>query len=107
MSKSLVRKSLQGFRPYMPGEQPPDGEGWVKLNTNESPLPPSPRVIEAIREAANDSLRLYPSSNAAPARAAVAKHLGPQPEQVALGHGAAELIEMCFPAFAGKGVRVA
>ena len=68
MSKSVLRKSLHGFRPYVPGEQPPDGAGWVKLNTNESPLPPSPRVIEAIKSAANDALRLYPSPNAAPAR---------------------------------------
>ncbi|TME67533.1 MAG: histidinol-phosphate transaminase, partial [Chloroflexi bacterium] len=64
MPKSLVRQALQGFQPYVPGEQPPDGEGWVKLNTNESPLPPSPRVLEAIKAAADESLRLYPSPTA-------------------------------------------
>src|ERR1700736_5053310 len=107
MSKSFLKKSLQGFRPYVPGEQPPDGEDWVKLNTNESPLPPSPRVIEAIKAAANESLRLYPSPTAAPARAAVAAQLGLNAAQVALGNGGDEMIEMCFRAFAGAGDRVA
>jgi histidinol-phosphate aminotransferase len=107
MPKSFLKKSLEGFQPYIPGEQPPDGEDWVKLNTNESPLPPSPRVIKAIKAAADDSLRLYPSPTGAPARRAIAKHLGLDPAQVALGNGGDELIEMCFRAFAGKGDRVA
>src|SRR5450759_5248645 len=107
MSKSFLRSGLAGFQPYIPGEQPPDGEGWVKLNTNESPLPPSPRVIEAIKAATDDSLRLYPSPTAAPARQAIAKHFGLAPMQVTLGNGADELIEMCLRAFAGAGDRVA
>ena len=107
MSESFLKEALRGFEPYVPGEQPPDEEGWVKLNTNESPLPPSPKVIEAIKAAAGDSLRLYPSPTAAPARAAVAAHFGLHPSQVALGNGGDDLIEMCFRAFAGKGDRVA
>jgi len=107
MPKSFVRKALAGFQPYVPGEQPPDGEGWVKLNTNEAPLPPSPRVLAAIREAANESLRLYPSPTAAPARIAIARHFGVDPAQVTLGNGGDELIEMCFRAFAGSGDSVA
>jgi histidinol-phosphate aminotransferase len=107
MSKSFVRKSLRGFKPYVPGEQPPDGEDWVKLNTNESPLPPSPKVIEAIKRAADHSLRLYPSPTAAPARRAIAKHFGLDAPQVTIGNGADELIEMCFRAFVGSGDRVA
>lgn len=107
MPKSVLRKTLQGFRPYVPGEQPPDGEGWVKLNTNESPVPPSPRVIEAIRNAANDSLRLYPSPTAAPAREAIARKFGLEPAQVTVGNGGDELIELCFRAFADAGDRVA
>jgi histidinol-phosphate aminotransferase len=107
MSKSFLRKSLAGFHPYVPGEQPPDGEGWVKLNTNESPFPPSPRVIEAIKGATDESLRLYPSPTAAPARQAIAKHFGLDPAQVTLGNGADELIEMCLRAFVGAGDRVA
>ena len=107
MSKSVIRRALQGFQAYTPGEQPPDGEGWVKLNTNESPLPPSPRVIEAIKEAATDSLRLYPSPTARPARVAIARRFGVDASQVTVGNGGDELIEMCFRAFAGAGDRVA
>ena len=107
MSKSFLKQSLQGFEPYVPGEQPPDDAGWVKLNTNESALPPSPRVIEAIRNATGDALRLYPSSTAAPARQAIARRFDLEPAQVMVGNGADELIEMCFRAFAGAGDRVA
>ncbi len=107
MPKGVVRKALQGFQPYVPGEQPPDGEGWVKLNTNESPLPPSPKVIEAIKAAAGDDLRLYPSPTAAPAREAIARKFGLEPSQVIAGNGGDELIELCFRAFAGPGDSVA
>src|SRR6202162_511815 len=107
MSEGFLKKALRGFEPYIPGEQPADGEDWVKLNTNESPLPPSPKVVEAIKAATGDSLRLYPSPTAAPARAAIAAHLDLHTSQVALGNGGDELIEMCFRAFAGKGDRVA
>ena len=71
-----MRRSLGDGFGYTPGEQPPDAERWTKLNTNESPLPPSPKVIQAIKDAAGDSLRLYPSPTAAPARKAIASHLG-------------------------------
>ncbi|HEY1455180.1 MAG TPA: histidinol-phosphate transaminase [Candidatus Dormibacteraeota bacterium] len=107
MPKSLVRKDLEGFQPYVPGEQPPDAEGWTKLNTNESPLPPSPKVIQAIKDAAGDSLRLYPSPTAAPARRAIASHLRLDPAQVTVGNGGDEMIELCFRAFAGPGGSVA
>jgi histidinol-phosphate aminotransferase len=107
MPKSLVRKALQGYRPYVPGEQPPDGEGWIKLNTNESPVPPSPKVLQAIRAAATGDLRLYPSPSAAPARQAIAKHFGLDPSHVLVGNGGDELIELCFRAFAGAGEEVA
>ena len=87
MSKSVVRRALQGYQAYTPGEQPPDGEGWVKLNTNESPVPPSPQVIEAIKAAATDSLRLYPSPTAQPAREAIAMRFQLSPTQVTVGNG--------------------
>src|SRR5689334_18052299 len=86
MQKSFLKKALEGFNSYVPGEQPPDGEDWVKLNTNESPLPPSPQVIEAIKAAAGDALRLYPSPKASPARAAIAEHHGLDVSQVAVGN---------------------
>jgi histidinol-phosphate aminotransferase len=107
MQEGFLKKALRDFEPYIPGEQPADGEDWVKLNTNESPLPPSAAVLEAIKAAADDSLRLYPNPTAAPARAAIAAHFDMDPSQVVLGNGADELIEMCFRAFVGKGDHVA
>jgi len=107
MPKSVVRKALEGFQPYTPGEQPPDGEGWVKLNTNESPVPPSPKVLQAIKAATDESLRLYPSPTAAPARRAIARHFGVDPTHVTVGNGGDEMIELCFRAFAGAGDTVA
>src|SRR5438309_4501097 len=107
MPESFFKKALQGFQPYVPGDQPADSEDWVKLNTNESALPPSPRVIEAVRAAAGDSLRLYPSPTAAPARAAIAAHLGVEPAMVAVGNGGDEMIELCFRAFVQAGDAVA
>ena len=103
----FLKKRLQGYQPYVPGWQPADGEDWVKLNTNESPWPPSPKVVEAIRAAAGESLRLYPSPLATPARRAIAKAYGVEEDMVALANGGDELLEMAFRAFAGAGDRVA
>ncbi|TFG18240.1 MAG: histidinol-phosphate transaminase, partial [Promethearchaeota archaeon] len=59
----LVRKQLKKFSAYEPGEQP-QGEGWIKLNTNENPYPPIPEILEEIKEAINEKLRLYPDPTA-------------------------------------------
>lgn len=103
---SYRKPALRGFEAYTPGEQPPDSEGWVKLNTNESPLAPSPRVAEAVARAASD-LRLYPSPTAQPAREAAARANHVEPGWVTAGNGSDELIAMCFRAFAGLGDAVA
>jgi histidinol-phosphate aminotransferase len=107
MSKSFLKRSLRDFEPYVPGQQPADGGGWVKLNTNEAPWPPSPKVLEAVRAAVDDDLRLYPSPTWGAAREAIARHHGVGVDQVALGNGGDELIAMTFRAFAGAGDRVA
>lgn len=107
MPHGFLKPALRDFEPYAPGQQPPDGRGWVKLNTNEAPWPPSPAVLEAVRAAVGENLRLYPDPHARAAREAVARRLGVAPEQVALGNGGDELIELCFRAFAGAGDRVA
>lgn len=107
VSTNYLKPGLRGYQPYVPGEQPADLEGWIKLNTNESPVPPSPRVLAAIRDAAADTLRLYPSPTAQPAREAIGRALDVGPEWVACGNGSDELIAMCFRAFAGPGDDVA
>ncbi|MGV9173069.1 MAG: histidinol-phosphate transaminase [Promethearchaeia archaeon] len=61
--EKLKRESLKKFSPYEPGEQP-QGEGWVKLNTNENPYPPVPEVLKEIKNAVNERLRKYPDPTA-------------------------------------------
>jgi histidinol-phosphate aminotransferase len=107
MPSRFLKPALRAFEPYTPGEQPPDGGQWVKLNTNESPWPPSPRVVEAVRAAAGDALRLYPSPTAAPAREAIARQLGVDADMICLTNGGDELIAMAIRAFVPAGGRVA
>src|SRR6266567_2294725 len=83
------------LKPYVPGEQPRMAE-LVKLNTNESPLGPSPRALEAIRDAAADTLRLYPDPQATALRAALASYHGVRPEQVFVGNGSDEVLAHAF-----------
>jgi histidinol-phosphate aminotransferase len=84
--------------PYVPGEQPKDRQ-FIKLNTNENPYPPSPKVIEAIQNAANDRLRLYPEPTCIEFRKAVAARYGVKPEQVFAGNGSDEILAFAFAAF--------
>jgi histidinol-phosphate aminotransferase len=85
----------QGLSPYTPGEQP-RLEGLVKLNTNESPLPPSPRALEAMREAANDSLRLYPDPESTALRACLAGYHGVGVENIFVGNSSDEVLAHTF-----------
>lgn len=91
----------EGFG-YVPGEQPPDEASWLKLNTNESPFPPSPRVAEVLAAAATE-LRRYPHPFAEPLRSALAARHGVAPEQVLLANGADQVLDCCFRAFARPG----
>jgi histidinol-phosphate aminotransferase len=81
--------------PYVPGEQPEMAE-LVKLNTNESPTGPSPRVLEAIRAEATDTLRLYPDPQATALRAALAAYHRVQLEEVFVGNGSDEVLAHAF-----------
>jgi histidinol-phosphate aminotransferase len=83
--------------PYVPGEQPRMTD-LVKLNTNESPLGPSPRALEAIRGEAADTLRLYPDPECTALRAALAAYHQVQPEQVFAGNGSDEVLAHAFAA---------
>ena len=89
--------------PYTAGEQPKDRR-FIKLNTNENPYPPSPKVAEAI-EGLIDSLRLYPDTEATALREAIARVNGVAPEQVFCGNGSDEVLAFAFAAFfAGRRV---
>ena len=83
------------LQPYVPGEQPRMAD-LVKLNTNESPFGPSPRVLEAIRGEATDTLRLYPDPQASALRAALATYHRVRPEQVFVGNGSDEVLAHAF-----------
>src|SRR6201747_1365174 len=85
------------LRPYVPGEQPRMAE-LVKLNTNENPLGPSPRVREAVRGEATEALRLYPDPQATALRAALASYHRVRPEQVFVGNGSDEVLAHAFAA---------
>jgi histidinol-phosphate aminotransferase len=85
------------LKPYVPGEQPRMAD-LVKLNTNESPLPPPPRALEAIRAEANEALRLYPDPLAVALRDALATYHGVRPEQVFVGNGSDEVLAHAFVA---------
>lgn len=88
---------VRTLTPYVPGEQP-KVDGLVKLNTNECPYPPSPRVVQAITEQAGDGLRLYPDPQASALKAAIARHHGLIPEQVFVGNGSDEVLAHSFVA---------
>ncbi|GAB3363519.1 MULTISPECIES: histidinol-phosphate transaminase [Giesbergeria] len=88
---------VHGLTPYVPGEQPKI-DNLVKLNTNEHPYGPSPRALEAIRSATNDSLRLYPDPNADALKAALAQRHGVQPAHIFVGNGSDEVLAHAFMA---------
>ncbi|NLA40459.1 MAG: histidinol-phosphate transaminase [Smithella sp.] len=91
-------QTTKNIKPYVPGEQPKDRK-YIKLNTNENPYPPSPRVLEAIRLAADETLRLYPDPSGDTLRDAIASPFGLARENVYIGNGSDELLAFCFPAF--------
>jgi histidinol-phosphate aminotransferase len=88
----------KNLTPYVPGEQPKDRK-FIKLNTNENPYPPSPKVIEAIQKSVNDSLRLYPDPECTELRGAIAGRYGVKPVQVFAGNGSDEILGFAFGAF--------
>jgi len=93
---------VRGLSPYVPGEQPKDRQ-FIKLNTNENPYPPSPKVIEAIQKSVNDRLRLYPDPECIEFREAIAKRYNVNVEQVFVGNGSDEILAFAFGAFFESG----
>ena len=100
MSRFLSQR-FSSLAPYVPGEQP-KMQNLIKLNTNENPYPPSPRVIEAITCEEIARLRLYSDPDAAPLTAAIAQRFGLSPAQVFVGNGSDEVLGLAFLAFGGE-----
>src|SRR5512139_3481760 len=88
---------VHGLTPYVPGEQPKLAN-LVKLNTNENPYGPSPKVLDAVRAEAADTLRLYPDPNSDRLRAGIARYHGVDADQVFVGNGSDEVLAHAFVA---------
>jgi histidinol-phosphate aminotransferase len=102
---SLALPHIPALHAYTPGLQPTES-GWVKLNTNECPYPPSPRVAAALRDAIGDdgaSLRLYPNPESGPLRAVVAKMHGLNEKNVCIGNGSDDILNLLFRIFCDPG----
>ena len=100
MSRFLNEKFCE-LEAYTPGEQPQDKK-YIKLNTNESPFPPSKGVLEAVNEAAVSQLNLYPDPECKELRETIAKHYGVLAKNVFVGNGSDDILSFAFMAFCGK-----
>ena len=100
------RPNIASMAGYVPGEQPGD-EKLVKLNTNENPYPPSPGVLAALRDATNQSLRLYPEPLSDSLRNVAAEVYGVRLENILAGNGSDEILSIILRCFVGRADRVA
>lgn len=96
------RPNIESMEGYQPGEQPRD-PGIIKLNTNENPYPPSPKVIEALRVELTENLRKYPDPISYKVREKAAAVYGLSPDQIIVGNGSDDILAMICRAFAGEG----
>jgi histidinol-phosphate aminotransferase len=94
----FIRPLVHALHAYVPGEQPKI-KGLVKLNTNENPYPPSPRVLAAVKAAVDGRLRLYPNPTAEKLRAKLAKLHRCWPENIIVGNGSDEVLALAVRAF--------
>lgn len=107
MPLKFVRPAIQKMAGYTPGEQPAPGTRIVKLNTNENPFPPSPRVMEAIRNVQGEQLRRYPDPNARAFCQTAAKVLGVDPEMIITGNGSDDVLAFALMTFVSPGAVLA
>ncbi|HZZ82615.1 MAG TPA: histidinol-phosphate transaminase [Gemmataceae bacterium] len=98
-----LRPNIRAMAGYTPGEQP-QGDGIVKLNTNENPYPPSPRVIAAIGELLRgDRLRKYPDPTGLSFRRTAGKLFGVDPDAILIGNGSDDILTIITRAFVPMG----
>ena len=98
-----IRESIRQMKGYTPGEQLNDPD-IIKLNTNENPYPPSPRVFEAIRAAlTGDRLRKYPQPLGDQFRYAASRVLGVDPDSILIGNGSDDILTILTRAFVPEG----
>ena len=102
----FLNGALRRLTPYTPGEQPRN-QAYIKLNTNESPYPPSPGVLAALNRAEGENLRLYSDPEAVELREALAARYGVERENVFVANGSDEALSFAFLAYAADGRGVA
>ena len=102
-----LRTNIREMAAYIPGYQPADEQAYIKLNTNENPYPPSPRVIEAMRATVGEGLRKYPDPSSHLAREAAGRLYGFPPEWIIMANGSDEVLNNLIRAFAGEGEEIA
>ena len=95
-------KLINDIEPYVAGEQPKPGQKVIKLNTNENPYPPSPKVKEALDNFDLTTLRLYPDTNSTDVIKAAAKFDGVSEANIFCGNGSDEVLAICFQTFFEK-----
>src|SRR5215510_6070752 len=93
-----VRRCIQAMEGYVPGKQLSGGT-YIKLNTNENPYPPSPRVLEALRQAVGAELRLYSDPMALRLRETAAELYGCEVDEVIAGNGSDDILTIIFRTF--------
>jgi len=101
-----LRPNIASMKGYVPGFQPEDVASWIKLNTNENPYPPSPKVVEAIlAEIGSDgaSLRTYPSASSQKLREVAGALYGFDPSWIIMANGSDEVLNNLIRACAGEG----
>src|SRR5688572_4307344 len=96
---SFVRPLVRALHPYTPGEQPKI-RGLIKLNTNENPYSPSPKVLRALKDAIDERLRLYPNPTSSLLREKLARLHHCEPANIIVGNGSDELLALAVRAFA-------
>ena len=95
---SSWENNIRRVEPYVPGEQPKE-KNIIKLNTNENPYPPSPKVSEALREFNTDRMKLYPDPGSAVLIDALAERYKVKPSRIFVGVGSDDVLSMAFMTF--------
>lgn len=121
----VIRPAIRRMQGYVPGEQPQELDGYIKINSNENPYPPSPRVLQALQQALGDQphaqnrqaqqnrqnqhalLGIYPSPTAQDLRQKAAQVYGLEPDQILVGNGSDDVLTMLMRTCIDPGDRVA
>ncbi|MEM7473684.1 MAG: histidinol-phosphate transaminase [Planctomycetota bacterium] len=103
--ESYFRDEIRELGSYIPGEQPMGGKA-IKMNTNENPYPPSPKVQQAIQEAVSNKLERYPDALGTGFRMRAAEVLGVEPDWILCGNGSDDILTILTRAFVGQGQKI-